>query len=116
MLIASPSLTRLKLKNHEQEWPLASRSVNPHQKEAFKSKVRVQETKRVYLLCADCEQILGRDEKIFCEKIFIPYHEKNQQRFEYGSWMRRFIVGLHWKVLVTKEESYPAEAEATYAK
>jgi hypothetical protein len=24
----------------------------------FKSKVRVQETKRVYLLCADCEQIV----------------------------------------------------------
>jgi hypothetical protein len=82
----------------------------------FKSKVRVQETKRVYLLCADCEQILGRDEKIFCEKIFIPYHEKNQQQFEYGSWLRRFIVGLHWKVLVTKEEKYPADAEAAYAR
>jgi hypothetical protein len=82
----------------------------------LKSKVRVQETKRVYLLCSDCEQILGRDEKTFCEEIFIPYHEHNQQRFEYGSWLRRFIVGLHWKVLVTKEQTYPAEAEASYTK
>jgi hypothetical protein len=82
----------------------------------LKSKVRVQETRRVFLLCGDCEQILGRDEKIFCETLFIPYHEKNQQQFEYGSWLRRFIVGLHWKVLVVKEETYPAEAEAAYAK
>jgi hypothetical protein len=82
----------------------------------LKSKVRVQETRRVYLLCSDCEQILGRDEKTFCEAIFIPYHEQNQQRFEYDGWLRRFIIGLHWKVLVTKEETYPAEAEAAYAK
>lgn len=82
----------------------------------FKSKVRVQETKRVYLLCADCEQILGRDEKTFCEKIFIPYHEKNQQQFKYGPWLRRFIVALHWKVLVTREEKYPPKTEAIFAK
>src|SRR6267154_2863387 len=82
----------------------------------LKSKVRVQETRRVFLLCGDCEQILGQDEKIFCEQLFIPYHEKNQQQFEYGSWLRRFMVGLHWKVLVTKEETYPAKAEAAYAR
>jgi len=82
----------------------------------LKSKVRVQETRRVYLLCDDCEQILGRDEKTFCEKIFIPYHELNQQKFEYGPWLRRFIVGLHWKVLVVREEKYSTEIEAAYAK
>jgi hypothetical protein len=82
----------------------------------LKSKVRVQETKRLYLLCSDCEQILGRDEKTFCEKIFIPYHEQNQQQFEYDEWLRRFIVGLHWKVLVAREEKYSAEVEAAYAK
>ena len=82
----------------------------------LKSKVRVQETRRVHLLCDDCEQILGRDEKTFCEKLFVPYHEKNQQQFEYESWLRKFIVGLHWKVLVTKEETYPAKAEAAYKK
>jgi len=82
----------------------------------LKSKVRVQETRRVYLLCGDCEQILSRDEKTFCENVFIPYHERNQQQFEYDSWLRRFIVGLHWKVLVTKEEKYPAGAEAAFGK
>jgi hypothetical protein len=83
---------------------------------SLKSKVRLQETQRVYLLCGDCEQVLSRDEKLFCEKIFIPYHERNEQRFEYGPWLQRFIVGLHWKVLVVKEEKYPTEIEALYAK
>jgi SEC-C motif len=81
---------------------------------SFKSKVRVQETKRVYLLCDDCEQILGCDEKTFCEMIFVPYHEQNQHQFDYGPWLRRFIVGQHWKVLVTREEKYAPEIEAIY--
>src|SRR5713226_7142097 len=80
------------------------------------SKVHLQETKRLHLLCADCEQLLSKDEKTFSEKIFIPYHEGNQDTFEYGSWLKRFIIGLHWKVLVTKEDRYPAHAEAAYAK
>lgn len=83
---------------------------------SLKSKVRLQETRRVYLLCSDCEQVLSRDEKLFCEKIFIPYHEKNGQEFEYGPWLRRFIVGLHWKVVAVKEEQYPAKIEALYAR
>ncbi len=83
---------------------------------SLKSKVRLQETRRVYLLCSDCEQVLSRDEKLFCEKIFIPYHEKSEQQLKYGPWLRRFIVGLHWKVLVVKEEKYPDEIEALYAK
>jgi hypothetical protein len=59
---------------------------------------------------------LSKDEKTFCEKIFIPYHEQGQSVFTYGPWLKRFIIGLHWKVLVTKEEQYPDYAEAAYAK
>jgi hypothetical protein len=84
---------------------------------SLKSKVRLQETRRIYLLCKECEQILSCDEKLFCENIFIPYHKQNKQQFEYGSWLRRFIVGLHWKVLVAvKSEKYPPEIEAIYTK
>jgi SEC-C motif-containing protein len=83
---------------------------------SLKSKVHLQDTKRVYLLCSDCEQLLARDEKAFCEQIFIPYHEQNQSNFKYGPWLKRFIVGLHWKVLVTREEQYPQHAEAEFTK
>jgi hypothetical protein len=82
---------------------------------SLESKVRLQETKRVYLLCSDCEQLLGKDEKVFCEQLFIPYHEQGQTTFKYGPWLKRFIVGLHWKVLVTKEQKHPSHAEEAYA-
>lgn len=80
------------------------------------SKVGLQESRRVRLLCSDCEQLLGRDEKTFCERIFIPYHDQQQQSFEYGIWLKRFIVGLHWRVLVTREDQYPAHAETAFSK
>jgi hypothetical protein len=80
------------------------------------SKVALQESKRVYLLCSDCEQLISKDEKLFSEKIFIPYHEGKQSVFEYGTWLKRFIIGLHWRVLVTREDQYPPHVEAVYAK
>lgn len=70
----------------------------------------------MHLLCADCEQLLGLDEKLFSERIFVPYHDQNKQEFEYGPWLRKFIVGLHWKVLAVKNEQYPEHIEAHYTK
>jgi len=76
---------------------------------------RQQETKREYLLCGDCEERLSRDEKTFCEVVFLPYHECGQQAFEYGPWLRRFLAGLHWKVLVTRNpKDWPENAEQIY--
>jgi SEC-C motif len=84
----------------------------------FTSNERLQESRRVYLLCENCEQVLSKDEKTFCEHIFMPLHKQNQNFFEYGKWLIRFLVGLHWKILVTKDanDTYPEHAEATYAK
>jgi hypothetical protein len=83
---------------------------------SLKSKVRLQDARRVHLLCDECEQLLSRDEKLFAEQIFVPYHEQKKTHFNYDAWLRRFIVGLHWKVLVTREEKYPDEIETIYNK
>jgi SEC-C motif len=65
---------------------------------------RQQETHREYLLCATCEQVLGRDEKAFAERIFIPHQQKNKPTsFTYEEWFLRFAVGLHWRALVTSD-------------
>jgi hypothetical protein len=77
---------------------------------------RSQETRRVYLLCENCEQLLSADEKLFCEQIFLPLHKENRNSFPYDRWLIRFLVGLHWKVLVSKTDTYPDDAEAAYAK
>lgn len=61
---------------------------------------RLQEGMREYLLCAACEQRLGRYEKRFAERIFLPYQNRPQpQVFAYEEWLLRFVVGLHWRVL-----------------
>src|SRR6266404_4046496 len=77
---------------------------------------REQETRRVHLLCESCEQLLSKDEKTFCERIFMPLHKENKNSFTYDKWLSRFLVGLHWKVLVSKADTYPDAAEAAYAK
>ncbi len=79
------------------------------------SRRRQQESKREYILCDDCEQLLARDEKQFCESIFIPYHERAEQSFDYGPWLKRFLVGLHWRVLVTSTATHAANIEAAFA-
>jgi hypothetical protein len=53
---------------------------------------RLQEGMREYLLCAVCEQILGRYEKQFAERIFLPYQNRPQpQVFAYEEWLLRFV-------------------------
>jgi hypothetical protein len=76
---------------------------------------RQQETKRQYLLCSECEQRLGRDEKRFAERIFVPYqHEPRPASFAYEEWLLRFLVGLHWRALVTSDP-VPEKARPTFA-
>jgi len=79
---------------------------------------RMHETRRINLLCEKCEQLLSSDEKIFCEQIFVPLHKEDKGSFAYDKWLIRFLVGLHWKVMVTRDmnDKYPDSAEAAYAK
>jgi hypothetical protein len=77
---------------------------------------RQQETRREYLLCPNCERLLGRDEKRFAERIFVPYQQKPhlQTSFVYEEWLLRFLVGLHWRALVTMDP-VPENVRAVFA-
>jgi hypothetical protein len=75
---------------------------------------RLQEAPRIPLLCSDCEQRLGRHEKQFCERVFLPYQRLPQPKsFEYDEWLLRFLVGLHWRVLAT-DDSLPKEVRGFF--
>jgi hypothetical protein len=77
---------------------------------------RVQEGEREYLLCANCEQRLGRFEKQFSEQIFLPYQKHPQpQVFAYEEWLLRFVVSLHWRVLALYPNASSAVAQACAA-
>lgn len=75
---------------------------------------RRQETKREYVLCSACEQLLGRDEKQFSENIFIPYCARKARSFPYDRWLLRFVVGLHWRTLTCRTEQASAKVERSF--
>jgi hypothetical protein len=48
----------------------------------------------------DCEQLFSEVEKIFAEKIFIPYHNHGVRSFKYDTWLQRFAISLVWRAIV----------------
>jgi len=61
-----------------------------------------QDAKKIRLLCGDCEQLFSNVEKIFAEKIFIPYHEQGIRTFRYDTWLQRFAISLVWRAIAKK--------------
>jgi hypothetical protein len=53
-----------------------------------------------YLLCQACEGRFNKFETEVCESIFVPIHERKQDRFRYGPSFARFAVSVAWRALV----------------
>jgi len=73
---------------------------------------RVQDGKSLKLLCLDCERIFSKLELQFANNIFHPYVREeldtncvqtgNIKQFEYGDWLLRFIISIHWRIIAAK--------------
>jgi hypothetical protein len=63
---------------------------------------------------------LSRVEKIFAEKVFLPFHKNELETIEYGEWLYKFVVSVSWRVLkcfedeTTKECRFAMEAWSNY--
>jgi hypothetical protein len=79
------------------KWLKAS-SVTGHFRHGETINKRAQDGDKVYLLCRDCEQLLGRNEDIFAKEIFIPLH-KDESIEQYGPWLLKFSTSVSWRVL-----------------
>jgi len=55
---------------------------------------KAQSLDNYYLLCKDCEALLGRDEDKFSKYVFWPYWKDGLSRFRTGDWAYRFALGL----------------------
>ena len=53
-----------------------------------------------YLLCESCEGRFNKFETEVCESIFLPIHERRQDRFRYGPYFGRFAVSVAWRAMV----------------
>jgi hypothetical protein len=60
----------------------------------------IQDLEWRYMLCAACERRFSVFEGEVCEKIFLPIHERRQDRFRYGPSFARFAVSVAWRALV----------------
>ncbi|MBJ8031069.1 hypothetical protein [Bacillus cereus group sp. N21] len=61
----------------------------------------LQDGKKEYLLCGECEGLFNSDETRFSNKIFIPFKEsgfKSLIKYD-GNWLSRFITSVNWRVL-----------------
>ena len=89
---------------------LRSRSVTGYVRNSDNPNLRVQDGAKMQMLCADCEQLLSKDENAFSTKFFRPILADKDQA-EYQEWLLRFAVSLSWRVL---NYCYGRNAEAEY--
>ena len=80
--------------------------------------VRLQDGKTRHFLCPNCEDILGRWEKIFAQNVFHPLHIHHVKRdrdyptmsqFPYGEWLLKFCVSVSWRSLYDLMLDHPEE-------
>ncbi len=60
----------------------------------------IQDLEWRYMLCAPCEGRFSVFEGEVCQNIFLPIHERRQDRFRYGPSFARFAVSVAWRALV----------------
>lgn len=64
--------------------------------------VRIQDLPKVYLLCRECEKNFSAIETRFANEIFYPFHTENKKSFQYGTWLKKFVISVNWRVAVSK--------------
>lgn len=74
---------------------------------------RVQDGEQRKLLCRSCEDLFGKNERVFANEIFYPYVNEvlsktgtiqKNVRFSYDDWLLKFVISLHWRTLITQRE------------
>lgn len=51
------------------------------------------------LLCRDCEQSFSNYEREFANNIFHPTMDAISDKYEYGPWLKKFIISVEWRLL-----------------
>jgi len=63
---------------------------------------RIQDGKKLPLLCSNCEELFSGWEKRAYEDVFLPLSDNSRLRTQirYGSWALKFAVSVSWRVLL----------------
>ncbi|HED37907.1 MAG TPA: hypothetical protein ENI76_06655 [Ignavibacteria bacterium] len=73
--------------------------------------LRRQDGLKYKLLCSDCENLFNKFETLFSKNIFHPYVSEELDNygvaqskikyFDYGDWLLRFIISVHWRTCIS---------------
>ncbi len=80
---------------------------------------RVQDSKKLPLLCSSCEELFSGWEKRAYEDIFLPLSDSSRpiKRVKYGPWALKFAVSVSWRVLLySSQYGLPRLSEEQRAK
>ena len=81
-------------------------SVTEKMRSAVSPNKRVQDTRKIELLCDDCETLFSQYEKYFSEDIFKPVLGSFKPVLNYDHRLLKFAVSLSWRMLVVTMENF----------
>ena len=67
---------------------------------------RIQDFRRIPLLCGDCENRLSDLETYFASEFFYPYLKTKAKNFKYDIRLVKFVISLSWRTLLTGYEGF----------
>ena len=85
---------------------LKKTSATGYLRQAIEPNIRQQDGPKKRLLCASCEDLFSKSEKLFAENVWVPYQEEHGESFEYGEWLRSFAISLAWRTLTVGIEEF----------
>jgi len=88
------------------DW-IRNTSVTGKMRSSVSPNKRVQDTKKVELLCGDCEMIFSEFEKYFSETIFKPVIDSYNPVLNYNHKLLKFAVSLSWRELTISMQVCP---------
>ena len=87
------------------DW-LKRTSATGYLRQAIQPNIRKQDAPTKRLLCAACEGLFSKSEKLFAENIWVPYQDKGIGSFEYDGWLRSFAISLAWRTVTVGIEEF----------
>lgn len=68
-------------------------------RQAINVERRLQDGLKEPSYCANCEKLFSKHETYFSKEVFYPYVAGEKKVFVYDEWMKKFIIGLAFRVL-----------------
>lgn len=71
--------------------------------------IRQQDGQKVKLLCSKCENNFSQSERMFAQKVFLPFHKNELVTIEYNEWLYKYVISISWRVLKCFEDEATKE-------